>query len=126
MITYASIFVGLAVALAYYISAALIFPRVSADWPDLDEHYTAQKRQVLAGVLFADGVITALSIALRPEVVLGDLLTPDYLLFYLPLIALLFSRWKRVDAALLITLIVYYLLGAASGRFDAGLPPGSL
>ena len=126
VISYASIFIGLAVALAYYISAALIFPRQSAEWPDLDEHYTAHKRQVLAGVLFADSVVTALSVMLRPEVVLSDLLTPDYSLFYVPVIALLFTRWKRVDAALLTTLILYYIVGAASGRFDAGLPPGSL
>ena len=126
VISYASIFIGLAVALAYYISAALIFPRQSADWPDLDEHYTAHKRQVLAGVLFANSVVTALSVALRPDVVLGDLLTPDYILFYVAIIALLFTRSKRLDAALLSALIAYYIVGATSGRFDAGLPPGSL
>lgn len=121
IITYPSIFLGLAVALAYYISAALVFPRESSEWSDLDEHYAAHKRQVLAGVLCANVVVTALSIALRAEINIADLLTLEYFLYFVPLIALVFTRWKRVDAALLLALIVYYIAGAASGRFDAGL-----
>ena len=123
IITYPAIFLGLGVALAYYISAALVFPRELSEWTDLDEHYAAHKRQVLAGVLCANVVVTALSIALRSEVTMTDLLTLEYFLYFLPLIALVFTRWKRVDAGLLLALIAYYIIGAASGRFDAGLSP---
>ena len=45
VITYPAFFIGLAVALAYYISAALVFPRQLSEWIDLDEHYAAHKRQ---------------------------------------------------------------------------------
>jgi len=44
---------ALAVAIAYFLSAALIFPRSEKGWATLDEHFWARKRYVLTGILFA-------------------------------------------------------------------------
>ena len=125
VITYPAFFIGLAIALAYYISAALVFPRQLSEWTDLDEHYTAHKRQVLAGVLFANVVVTALAIAFRPEV-WASIFGLEFILFFAPVVILLFTRHKRLDAALLSGLIIYYLAGAASGWFDSGVSAANL
>lgn len=125
VITYPAFFIGLAVALAYYISAALVFPRQLSEWTDLDEHYTAHKRQVLAGVLFANVVVTALAVAFRPEV-WASVFGLEFILFYVPVLILLFTRHKRLDAVLLGALVIYYLAGAATGWFDRGISPASM
>jgi hypothetical protein len=123
-ITYPAIFIGLAVALAYYLAAALVFPRQLSEWSDLDDHYAAHKRHVLGGVLFANTVVMAVAIAYRPEI-FAQLGSAQDILFYGPLTALLFTRSKLVDAALLVALILFYLAGAATGWFDAGVSPVS-
>ena len=124
-ITYPAFFTGLAVALAYYISAALVFPRQLSEWTDLDEHYAAHKRQVLAGVLFANLVVTTLAVTFRPEV-WASVFGLEFILFYAPVVVLLFTRRKRVDTLLLSALIIYYLAGAATGWFDAGVSPANM
>ena len=125
VITYPAFFIGLAVALAYYISAALVFPRQLSEWTDLDEHYAAHKRQVLAGVLFANAVVTALAVTFRPEV-WASVFGPEFILFFGLVGALLFTRGKRINAALLSALITYYIAGAATGWFDRGVSPANM
>ena len=126
VVTYPAFFIGLAVALAYYISAALVFPRQLSEWSDLDEHYAAHKRQVLAGVLFANLVVTGLAVTLRQDLeVWANFLEPTYVLFFVPLIALLFTRRKRIDASLLAGLIIYYIAGAMTGWFEVGVSPAN-
>ena len=123
-ITYPAIFVGLAVALAYYLAAALVFPRQLSEWTDLDDHYVAHKRHVLGGVLFANLVVWGVAIAYRPEILRGIGSAQDFL-FYGPLIALLFTRRKLIDLALLLALIIFYVAGAATGWFETGVGPAS-
>lgn len=123
-ITYPAIFIGLAVALAYYLAAALVFPRQLSEWSDLDEHYTAHKKHVLGGVLFANLVVTGIAIAYRPEII-GQLGSAQDLLYFSPLIALFFTRRKLIDAALLAALIIFYIAGAATGWFETGVSPTS-
>lgn len=118
-ITYASIYLGLAVALAYFLSANLVFPTRQEEWADFDDHYRAHKRHVLAGVLFANVVMTGLAAYWRPEASLFGL---DNLAFYIPLVALLFTPPRgRLDVLLLIYLIGFYVVGAVSGYFDSGV-----
>jgi hypothetical protein len=46
-----TVFIGLSVAMTYYLAASLIFPRSEGKWVNLDEHYWARKRLVIGGVL---------------------------------------------------------------------------
>ena len=43
-VNWLTMFGGLVVALTYYLSAGLVFPRNISEWPDLDEHYRINKR----------------------------------------------------------------------------------
>ena len=54
-----TVFVGLTVALIYYLSASMIFPRSEGEWKNLDEHYWARKRLVIGGVLLVEGATMA-------------------------------------------------------------------
>ena len=52
-------FVGLTVALIYYLSASMIFPRSEGGWKNLDDHYWARKRLVIGGVLLVESATMA-------------------------------------------------------------------
>jgi hypothetical protein len=125
-VTYAAIYLGLAVALAYFVSANLVFPTRQDEWADFDDHYRAHKRHVLAGVLFANLVMAGLAAYWRPEVS-ASLFDLSNVAFFLPLAALLIARPKwKLDLPLLLYLVGYYAVGAASGYFDSGLSPDRL
>lgn len=51
------IFFALCLALLYFLSAALIFPRSEGEWATLDEHFWARKNIVLGGVLAANVIL---------------------------------------------------------------------
>ena len=51
------IFFALWLALLYFLSAALIFPRSEGDWQTLDEHFWARKHLVLGGILSANVIL---------------------------------------------------------------------
>lgn len=51
------IFFALCLALLYFLSAALIFPRSEGDWATLDEHFWARKKIVLGGILTANVIL---------------------------------------------------------------------
>ena len=53
------VFVGLTVALIYYLSASMIFPRSEGEWKNLDDHYWARKRLVIGGILLVEGATMA-------------------------------------------------------------------
>lgn len=105
---------GLVVAVTYYLSASLAFPKSEEEWPSLDEHYWAQKRLVLGGVGIANIVILGFTlIHFTPEL-------EDWLFFvwqaayWIPLMGLLFSRHRKVDIVLLTILIAQYLAFASN------------
>ena len=110
-VNYLTMFGGLVVALTYYLSAGLVFPRNISEWPDLDEHYRLNKRLVTGGLLVANVITTAASIRLHPP-------SPDWgywflMLTYWPmLIALPFSRSDRLDYVLYAFLIGGYVANA--------------
>lgn len=56
-IDWPTIFVALTLAITYFLSAALIFPRADGDWNSLDEHFWARRRFVLGGVLSANLIL---------------------------------------------------------------------
>ena len=51
------IFFALCLALLYFLSAALIFPRSEVGWVSLDQHFWARKRYVLGGILAANVIL---------------------------------------------------------------------
>jgi hypothetical protein len=53
------VFIGLAAAMIYYLSASMIFPRSEGEWKNLDDHYWARKRLVIGGILLVEGTLMA-------------------------------------------------------------------
>jgi hypothetical protein len=111
-----TVFVGLSVAMVYYFSASMIFPRSEGDWKTLDEHYWARKRLVIGGVLLVEGATMAWQLS-RAVPALDDYWFWIYQLpYFLPLAALLFTRSKRVDIVLMAILVGMLLFS----DFDLG------
>jgi len=96
---------GLVVALIYYASAGLVFPRNVAEWPDLDEHYRANKRLVTGGILLANAIVMAVTIWLRPAPVADWTFWFLHLTYWPMLVALPFSKNDRLDFVLYVILI---------------------
>ena len=114
-----TVFVALTFAMTYYLSASLIFPRSEGDWKTLDEHYWRRKRLVIGGVLLVEGSTMAWQLT-RAIPALDDYWFWFYQLpYYVPMIALLFTRSRRTDIALFTVMIGVQLfsdfdLGASS------------
>ena len=51
------IFVALVLALLYFLSAALVFPRSEGEWKNLDEYFWTRRRYVLSGVMSANVIV---------------------------------------------------------------------
>lgn len=110
------VFIGLAVAMIYYLSASMIFPRSEGEWKSLDEHYWARKRLVIGGVLLIESSVMAWQLT-RAVPALDDYWFWFYWLpYFVPMGALLFTRSRRVDIALFAVLIGVQLFS----DFDLG------
>lgn len=110
-ISYMQMYVGLIIAVAYFISASSAFPREGSDWTSLDDHYWHRKRMVVLGVLAANAMLIAHATFARPEIFDRGFIVEGVALF-VPLMALLFTKKAAVDLTLLIWLCLYYLGGA--------------
>ena len=109
IVTWPTIFGSVIVAVAYFLSAALVFPRRENAAESLDQHYFERKRFVLAGVLFANLVILALVMSISVPA-LTDFWAWFWLgIYYVPLSLLWFVRSRRANMALLVILIAQYL-----------------
>ena len=110
-ITYMQMYVGLVIAVAYFISASLLFPREGSDWETLDEHYWARKKIVTLGIMAANAMVLIHAVFARPEA-----FDQDFIIiqagYWPPLIALLFTKKSLVDLILLSWLCFYYVGGA--------------
>ena len=114
-----TVFIGLTVALTYYLSASMIFPRSKGEWKTLDEHYWARKRFVIGGVLLVETATMAWQFT-RAVPALDDYWYWIYQLpYFIPLTALLFTRSRRVDIALFAILLCQALVS------DFDLAPSS-
>ena len=110
------VFIGLAVAMIYYLSASLIFPRSGGEWKNLDDHYWARKRLVIGGILLVEGATMAWQLT-RAVPALSDSWFWIYQLpYFIPMAPLLFSRSRRFDIALFAILIGVQLFS----DFDLG------
>jgi uncharacterized membrane protein len=110
------VFVGLSVAMTYYLAASMIFPRTEGEWKTLDEHYWARKRLVIGGVLLVEGATMAWQLT-RAVPAFDDYWFWIYQVPYFgPMAALLFTRSRRADILLFAVLIGMLLFS----DFDLG------
>jgi hypothetical protein len=110
-ITYTQMYVGLVIAVAYFISASSVFPREGSDWVTLDEHYWVRKKVIILGLVAANAMLLVHAAFARPEVFDGDFIILQAA-YWPPLLALLFTRRSRVDLILLGWLCFHYVGGA--------------
>jgi hypothetical protein len=61
-INWLTLFGALVIALSYFLSAALVFPRRPEEWPSLDEHFWNRRRYVFCGIILANVVLRALQL----------------------------------------------------------------
>jgi hypothetical protein len=107
-ISFGTVIAALAVAISYFLSAALIFPRSEKGWATLDDHYWARKRYVLAGIIFASFMQVGILMA-RSMPGLDDFWFFFWLAaYYGPIAILWFSRNRRANVAALAILVAYY------------------
>ena len=112
-VTWGSVLLALIVALSYFLSASLIFPR-TPDWPSYDVHYWARKRYVLTGIIFANIFLVGVPLTFRSPQWNDVWLFVMMGIYWIPLIALWFSRSRRVDLVLLTVLILQFVLDATN------------
>jgi len=124
-IGWTSLFVGLVIAITYYLAAALVFPNDLAEWASLDEHYWRRKRLVVAGLMLANAIVLGLVIAFISAPIDHFRFWFDQSVYWGALAALLFTRDKRADIVLLFILILQYMVNiviplSAMGRALTG------
>jgi hypothetical protein len=110
-IDYAYMYFGLAIAVAYFFSASQVFPKEAGDWKSIDEHYWKRKRYVLPGIIAANLAVIGHGLAVRMDS-LDHKFWLEQPFYWIPLIALLFTRKRWIDAALLAELCVFYVGGS--------------
>ena len=60
-VDYTNMYLGLTIALSYYLATVLLFPVRETDWADLDAHYWQNKSLVLGGIGLANLLVIAAS-----------------------------------------------------------------
>ena len=122
---WAQMYGALFVAGTYYLAASLVFPEADADWVGTDAHYWAKKRRVFAGVLAANMAVLGWSLWRNPPALDDWLFYFWQFTYFAPLTALLFTRKRAVDLALIAALILFYIAAAADvfpeSNWGAGL-----
>lgn len=112
-VSYASVFIGLVIALAYFVAAVLLFPVRDEDWTDLDRHYWANKRLVMIGIGIANVIVITEVMVRRRVFPASDLLTTALLAFYwVPFAILIVSRRGWLDRLCLASMIGTYIAAA--------------
>ena len=110
-ITWGSMYVGLLIAIVYFLASGLVFPRNIEEWPDLDTHYWKHKGLVIGGILIPNIIGFVQTTMMHP---------PELNLAYWygqgtywpPVLLLLVTRRRWQDLTLLVISIVGYLTNA--------------
>ena len=111
-IDWSPLFLGLAIAVTYYLAAALVFPRQVSEWPSLDEYYWKHKRLVIGGVALANAVVVGLGIIFISFPFRDPMFWFWQVIYWGPVLGLLLSKDRAVDLGLLVTGILGYLAHA--------------
>ncbi len=108
-----TVYGGLFIALAYFLSAALLFPRTKGDLTSLDQHFWEHKRFVASGIILANIPPLALQLSHRLPALDDGWFFFWQAIYWLPLIAFWFVR-SRWGAIILLSLMIgQYLLNAS-------------
>jgi hypothetical protein len=106
-INWLTMYVGLLIAVVYYVAAGLVFPRHASEWPDLDQHYWKHKRLVIGGIIIPNVISTSQAFILHPPVIDRFFIFNEGN-YWPPVVLLLFSRRSWQDLLLLSILILGY------------------
>jgi len=109
-INWTSLFIGLLIAVTYYLAAALVFPNDLSEWKSLDEHYWRRKRLVVAGLMLPNAIVFGLAVAFISAPIDHFRFWFDQSVYWGALTALLFTRDRRADLVLLFILIFQYMV----------------
>lgn len=108
-IDWSPLYLGLIIAVTYYLAAALVFPRNLGEWVSLNDHYWEHKRLVIGGIALANGVVVSLGIAFISAPFGDPMFWFWQIVYWGPVMGLMISKSRRVDIALLVAGIVGYL-----------------
>jgi hypothetical protein len=111
-IDWSPLYLGLIIAVTYYLAAALVFPRNLAEWVSLDDHYWEHKLLVIGGIALANAAVVGLGIALISAPFGDPMFWFWQIVYWGPVIGLMFSKSRRIDIALLAAGIIGYLAHA--------------
>jgi hypothetical protein len=115
-VSYGLLVLGMAVAASYNFAASQVLPQDPDAWPSLDDFYARHKRFVILGVGFANVVVfdvarwfTSAGVERVRELWSDPVSAVLSYAYYVPLIGLLVSNSRRLDAILLISLVLFYV-----------------
>jgi hypothetical protein len=103
------LYAGLIIAVTYYLAAALVFPRNLGEWQALDYLYWEHKRLVIGGIALTNAVVVGLGIALISAPFGDSMFWFWQIIYWGPVIGLLFTKTRKLDIALLAAGVVGYL-----------------
>lgn len=104
-ITWSTLLAALFLAVVYFLSAALVFPRSDNSSATLDDHFWARRRLVLTGILIVQLSLLGLEFS-RTLPAPNDLWFYFYQgIYYVPLGWLWFARSRRIAIAALLCLL---------------------
>ena len=110
-ISWGGMYLGLLIALCYFMASGLVFPRQIEEWPDLDEYYWRHKRVVIGGILFPS-VISFVQTTLNHPPTIDAVYVFGQVTYWPEVILLLFTRRKWQDLTLLGIAIFGYVANA--------------
>ena len=104
-------YLGLLIAIVYFMASGLVFPRNPEEWPDLDAYYWKHKRWIVAGILIPNAISFGQATLMHPPTI--DFTYVFGQATYWPeVILLLVTRRKWQDLTLLGILIGGYVANA--------------
>jgi hypothetical protein len=112
--SYLTLVFGLIVTGLYYLAATLVVPDDFDRWPDLDAHYFAYKRQVLAGVMLCNAMAYTADLFMGPAPwPMSKVLIVAT--FFMLLIATIAARRQRACLLLHFGLLLLYAISGVLG-----------
>ena len=108
-ISWISVWSGLFVGITYFISAAMVFPRVFDGLTSLDDHYRENKKWVVGGIILINVLIYGIQFGRALPIWSDGWFWFWQIVYWVPLIWLFFACSRRLNLALMAILIAQYL-----------------
>jgi hypothetical protein len=117
---FVSLLGGLTIIGLYYLIARIAFPDDPDDWPDYDAYYFEHRKLVLGGAMLCNLIAIMVLLALGAQPLEGTLTRWSMIVFIPAVVAAMFVKDKRINAALLLLLIVQYPVVPALNLIGVG------